>query len=201
MAGTPGYNASDDCSCKNGLSIDDDENVKFCFCNDKDQFTYESEEGKVGCYECDLCFRNFPNCKEKGTCPTQTYDPLKCEKCTQVSLDDLSTDELEPSICCQKCDITCETCSGPTRDDCITCRSEGEQLFEWVEEEKQCLCVCHSKEVVEGESVKCVCNEGREATLVDGVYQCVCKEGSVDAEAADKDGIVQCVQIAGGGPQ
>jgi hypothetical protein len=196
-AGSPGYDDTNDCSCKNGLSIDDDENVKFCYCNDADMFTFVGDDGKVGCYECDLCYRNFPNCKNKGTCPTQTYDPLTCEKCTQVSYDELSNDKLEPSICCQKCDVTCETCSGPGRDNCKTCRSEGAHLFEWVEEEQQCLCVCHSKEVIVGEDVTCVCNEGREATLVDSVYQCVCKSGTQDAAAADKDGIVQCVPIPG----
>jgi hypothetical protein len=195
LANTPGYNTKDDCSCKDGLSIDDDENVKYCFCNDANEFTFVGDDGTVGCYECGTCFRNFPNCKGKGTCPTKTFDPLTCTSCNKVDMDLLSNSKVEPTVCCQDCDITCETCSGPDRDDCITCRSEGEQLFEWVEEEKQCLCVCHSKEVVEGAVVKCVCNEGRVATLVGSVYQCVCKSGTVDAAAADKDGIVQCVPI------
>ena len=193
MAGTPGYNENDDCSCKNGLSIDDDENVKACFCNDENKFTFVGEDGKVGCYECDLCYRNFPNCQGKLDCPTKTYDPLTCERCTQVSLGDLSIDKIEPTICCQKCDITCETCYGPGRDKCKTCRSEGEQLFEWIESEQQCMCVCHSKEVVDGDYVKCVCNEGRTATLVDNVYQCLCMAGTHNAEKADSNGVVACV--------
>jgi hypothetical protein len=197
MAGTPGFKLDEDCSCTSGLSIVDDENVKYCFCNDANKFTFVGDGGKVGCFECGTCFRNFPNCQGKGECPTQTYDPLTCTSCDQVDMESLSSEIVEPSVCCQECDITCETCSGPDRDDCITCRSEGEQLFEWVEEEKQCLCVCHSKEVIEGDKVKCVCNEGREAQQVDGVYQCVCKAGTVDAPAADKDGIVICVPSGG----
>jgi proprotein convertase subtilisin/kexin type 5 len=193
MAGTPGYDVNDDCSCKNGLSIDDDENVKYCFCNDENKFTFVREDGKVGCFECDLCYRNFPNCKGKGECPTKTYDPLICEKCKNVDINDLSNSQIELSICCQDCDITCETCYGPGRDNCKTCRSEGEQLFEWIESEKQCMCVCHSKEVVDGDYVKCVCNDGREATQVDGIYQCLCKAGTHNADKADSDGVVACV--------
>ena len=187
---TPGYEP--DGSCTDGLSIDDDENVKYCYCNDANDFTLVGSDGTVGCYECSTCFRNFPNCKGKGVCPTKTFDPLTCTSCDKVDIDTLKTDAIELSVCCQDCDITCETCSGPDRDDCITCRSEGEQLFEMVD--GQCMCVCHSKEVVEGDNVKCVCNEGREAKLdAAGVYQCMCKEGTVDAAAADKDGVVQCV--------
>ena len=199
-AQTPGYNFDDDCSCKYGLSVDENEFVKACFCNDENMFTYANENGGVGCYKCGLCFRNFPNCKDKGTCPTKTYDPLTCENCKKVNIEDISSSAIDSSICCKDCDITCETCSGPGRENCITCRNEGEQIFEWVETEQQCMCVCHSKEVVENGVVKCVCNEGREAKLVadkDDVnkqsYQCVCKEGTTDAEKPNKDGIVECI--------
>ena len=193
MAGTPGYNAKDDCSCTKGLSIDDDENVKYCFCNDENMFTYKDENG-VGCYECDVCYRNFPNCKGKGECPTKTYDPLTCTNCkgTGVNIDELPADKIDLSLCCKDCDITCETCGGPGRDNCIKCRSEGEQLFEMVE--GQCMCVCHSKEVTDGDYVKCVCNDGREPQKdVAGVFQCVCKEGTHDAEKADADGVLACI--------
>jgi hypothetical protein len=116
-----------------------------------------------------------------------------------VDYDLLSKDKIESTICCQDCDITCETCSGPGRDDCITCRNEGDQLFEWVESEKECMCVCHSMEVVEGDIIKCICNEGREAKEVSDPFsgkisiQCLCKEGTTNAEKPNKDGIIECV--------
>ena len=198
-ADTPGYDPNNDCSCKYGLSIDDNENVKACFCNNENMFTYVNKDG-IGCYECDLCFRNFPNCKGNGVCPTKTYDPLTCENCKRVDIETLSNSAIEASICCKDCDITCETCSGPGRENCKTCRNEGEQIFEWVESEQQCLCVCHSKEVIENDILKCVCNDGREAKLVvdkedqtKQSYQCVCKEGTTDADKPNKDGIVECI--------
>ena len=76
-AQTPGYSTTKNCSCQYGLSIDDDEEVKACFCNDENMFTYKDENG-LGCYECGVCFRNFLNCKNKGECPARTYDPLNC---------------------------------------------------------------------------------------------------------------------------
>ena len=201
VANTPGYDLSLDCSCSHGLSIDDNENVKNCFCNDENMFTYVNEDGKLGCYDCDLCYRNFKNCQGKGECPTKTFDPLTCDSCNKVDIESLSKDKIELSICCQDCDITCETCSGPKKEDCITCRNEGDQLFEWVESEKQCMCVCHSKEVVEDGVVKCICNEGRAAKeFTDQVsgkisIQCLCKDGTREADAPNKDGIVECVPL------
>lgn len=217
-----GYNTDDDCSCKYGLNMDDGETVKTCFCNSQNYFTY-NVDGKHACVECIMCTRNFDNCKVSlatKECPQYKYDPTKCDSktnaCQKVEIDDFLNTKLVDELCCKDCDSTCDYCSGPDELDCIGCKSTATEAFEWVDLEKKCLCVCHSKETIVNNVKTCVCEDTREMVDVCDLanaeraksegfdssvdctvaspakYQCLCKSGYISTVKPNSNGEIVC---------
>jgi hypothetical protein len=201
---TDGYLLGEDCSCTYGDTVHN----TGCYCNNITKYIAidpQDSNGKQACENCDHCTRHYKNCR-------QYMVNLKCEDVEKYTYDPTDYepelfDDPDSNLCCKECDISCKTCNGTSDDDCITCRNED--LFEMVEANHKCMCVCDADWVpatmytIHGvfESHKCECAHGTvktdtcigKAVCDEGIrFQCLCPEGKKKGPV-NADGSSECI--------